>query len=559
MVQDENNAETNTNSFFAPTDQYPNFESIGITSSILLQRISENLKLERPSAVQASAFKELSGDKIKNNVIMGAETGSGKTLAYLLPLVNEILERKKAIAIAAKEEEDTTLQEQDGDDDDWYSSSAASQEGYDYCRAIILVPNKELAKQVLRMACDICGGRENCIIWDDGIQPGASIPSTYSSPPKEDVVRLAIMPGGLKEPMSFKPFRDCVSFGGESPPVDLVICTPAALGDFGRSPNFIDFFTDVQTVIFDECDMLLDGGYLRPLEDVLLGFRRADKLIKRNALAAASGGANNPADGFRPQGLTQHVFVGATIPDYGLKSVDAYISRKFPHAQRVSMPNLHNARHYGLKDSTMWLEQTYDDNKQERLDKLVELIQSDLQGDKIMVFVNTVDDVEGVTGALRRKDINAVPYHAKMPLSDRTQNLNTFRDYNAGSSSSPMQNEIPILISTDLASRGLDVPGVTAVVQLQFATNVVAHLHRMGRCGRAGNINGRGIIFYGPSEQDLVQVVREAEEEQEKMSLEGNVLDLEQGESSKAKVKNAFSRKRGFTKKRKKQQRREVM
>lgn len=89
MVQDDNNAETNTNSFFAPTDQYPNFESIGITSSILLQRISENLKLERPSAVQASTFKELSGDKIKNNVIMGAETGSG--VCIFLLFLNSII------------------------------------------------------------------------------------------------------------------------------------------------------------------------------------------------------------------------------------------------------------------------------------------------------------------------------------------------------------------------------------------------------------------------------------------------------------------------------------
>jgi len=111
---------------------------------------------------------------------------------------------------------------------------------------------------------------------------------------------------------------------------------------------------------------------------------------------------------------------------------------------------------------------------------------------------------------------------------------------------------MPILVCTDLASRGLDVPGVTAVVQLQFAGNVVAHLHRMGRCGRAGNKNGKGIIFYGPMEKDLVEVVQEAETQQEKMKLKGDVLDEE---DKKGTVKNAFSRKRGFTKKRKKERR----
>jgi len=122
---------------------------------------------------------------------------------------------------------------------------------------------------------------------------------------------------------------------------------------------------------------------------------------------------------------------------------------------------------------------------------------------------------------------------------------------------------VPVLVCTDLAARGLDVPGVTAVVQLQFAGNVVAHLHRMGRCGRAGNRDGRGVIFYGQSERELVEVVREAEAQQERMTLEGDVMDEEEtGEDGAKKkkggggsVRKAFSRKRGFTKKKKKERR----
>jgi superfamily II DNA/RNA helicase len=90
---------------------------------------------------------------------------------------------------------------------------------------------------------------------------------------------------------------------------------------------------------------------------------------------------------------------------------------------------------------------------------------------------------------------------------------------------------------------------------LQFAGNVVAHLHRMGRCGRAGKQTGRGIVFYGEKERELVEVVREAEEQQESMVLEGNVIELDEDEDEAdqaGKVQKAFSRKRGFTKKRKK-------
>lgn len=158
-----------------------------------------------------------------------------------------------------------------------------------------------------------------------------------------------------------------------------------------------------------------------------------------------------------------------------------------------------------------------------------------------------------------RAGIPNVPYHAKIKLGERAENLDRFRSYSvdARNDENDNNNAIPILVCTDLASRGLDVPGVTAVVQLQFAGNVVAHLHRMGRCGRAGNRDGRGIVFYNESERELVEVVRDAESQQERMTLEGDVDEVEYEDESeetvpKGSVKKAFSRKRGFNKKRKK-------
>jgi len=142
-----------------------------------------------------------------------------------------------------------------------------------------------------------------------------------------------------------------------------------------------------------------------------------------------------------------------------------------------------------------------------------------------------------------------------MKLQERAENLDRFRRYSVDEDEN--DDAVSVVVCTDLASRGLDVPGVTAVVQLQFAGNVVAHLHRMGRCGRAGNRNGRGIVFYGAKERELVEAVRDAESQQERMMLEGDVDEIEKDDESedsvpKGSVKNAFSRKRGFTKKRKK-------
>ena len=369
---------SNENQFYADEATYPSFSSIGIKSQILLDRIEEKLHLSRPSAVQAAAYAPILSGK---DVIVGAETGSGKTLAYLMPLVDDVLQKK---------------QQAMSNDDEFVSD-------YDYCRAVILVPNKELANQVLRMAIDLCGDRrETCVVWDGTNRSPLAEDDSVIRGADPNVVRLAILPGGLEEPGSFKPFRDSIGLEGSNAPVDLLICTPAALGAFGASPKNIDLFADVQTLIIDEADMLLDGGYLRQLENVLMGFRRADKL---NRASFASQEEDDDEGDFFTARKTQHVFIGATLPDFGLKSVDAYIAKKFPHAQRVNMPGLHNARHYGLRDHTIWLEQPAENNNRERLEQLVDFLKSEeeygLSEEKIMVFLNTVEDVDGVTNGLR--------------------------------------------------------------------------------------------------------------------------------------------------------------
>jgi len=335
------------NGFYANEESFPSFESIGVKSVALLNRIETTCKLSRPSAVQAAAYKPILSGK---DAVVGAETGSGKTLAYLIPLVDDILQKKQ------RTEDGEFVME------------------YDYCRAVVLVPNKELANQVLRMAVDLCTdeGERACVVWDGSnsspVQDSNNDEAILGTDP--NTVRLAILPGGLESPEDFKPFRDSIGIGGSNAPVDILICTPAALGAFGASPKNIDLFADIQTLIIDEADMLLDGGYLRQLEDVLMGFRRADKLSR----SQVHHDSDSTGDDFFMAGKTQHVFIGATLPDFGLKSVDAYISKKFPYAERVSMPGLHNARHYGLKERTIWLEQISEDNNKERMEQFVEFL-----------------------------------------------------------------------------------------------------------------------------------------------------------------------------------------
>lgn len=514
---------TSIDDFFASEKLFPSFESIGIKNKILLERIAKYLNKNsiqecRPSAVQAASFSAITSG---NDVTIGAETGSGKTLAYLLPLIDDILTKKH---------------ESKGNHKDL---------GYVYARSVILVPNKELANQVLNMAKILCGDQQ-AVVWSSNGEE--QTPHLNEISFGNDIVRLGILPGGLNAPEDYKPFRLSMT-ETNYPPLDLIITTPASLGPLGLSPKNIELFADINTIVIDEADMLFDGGYLRALENVLLGFKRADRLD-------SSFGVKK----------TQHVLVAATLPDMGLKSVDAYVQKKFPFATRVTMKGMHNARHYGLKDHNIWIQDDHKEAtpKKKRMDHLIEMLSSNndleisLVGDKVMIFLNSIEDVDSATAVLQRNGINVVPFHAKLSLEERTSNLNRFRKYDANFDENE-PDAVPILVCTDLAARGLDIPQVTAVVQLQFSGNVVTHLHRMGRCGRAGKRDGRGIIFYGGTESELVDVVRKAEKEQSTMTIKSNEIDFddETAPETTGKVQNAFSRKRGFTKKRKKTARKE--
>jgi superfamily II DNA/RNA helicase len=597
LSENDDNTRTYDSSLF--DTNVPDFHTLGIRSPILLERLQQQ-QLCRPTKVQAASFQAiiqsttpLSTSSISesaaiddtiptvpprttSDVTIACETGSGKTLAYLLPLLDDILQRKQEAVANAKIISN-------GKNNNIEQHSTIIDVGYDYARAIILVPNKELVQQVVRMAAPLSGGGRYCLVYGGHTLPDpskldatttsyTSIDSDNNTPLPQDIVRIAIMPGGLNEPLDFAPFRQTVAIGGGTqPPLDLIITTPAAIGPLALSPKHIAFFADIQTIVIDEADMLLDGGYIRALENVLMGFKRADRL---DAVRM----------GEVPK--TQHVFVAATLPNYGLRSVDAYLNKKFPNAKRIELDSLHMAKHSGLVKPTVWMEI---ESKKERMMTLVELFESNdessLRNEKVMIFLNSVADCEASCEALQKAGVRCLPYHAQIPISERTIILDRFRRHNAksnydlsdqsGAAESLNVNDdiesVPVLVCTDLASRGLDVPGVSVVVQLQFCGNVVGHLHRMGRCGRGGNERqyGYGYVFYGIKERALVETVKAAELEQEQMILPGDVATEDWDESSsgnmdytstdqsgitsdKGKVTTAFSRKRGFTKKLKK-------
>lgn len=137
-----------------------------------------------------------------------------------------------------------------------------------------------------------------------------------------------------------------------------------------------------------------------------------------------------------------------------------------------------------------------------------------------MVFANTAKGASALAVALRKVGVACAEYHTAITDPQRQENLRGFR-----------VQEVSVLICTDHASRGLDLPHVRHVIQAEFATNVVQYLHRVGRASRAGVLGRATNIYDSGSEVLIASILKDSDD---------------------YKVDQSFSRRRSFRKKLKK-------
>uniref|UniRef100_A0A7S2XFB3 ATP-dependent RNA helicase n=1 Tax=Lotharella oceanica TaxID=641309 RepID=A0A7S2XFB3_9EUKA len=277
------------------------------------------------------------------------------------------------------------------------------------------------------------------------------------------------------------------------PAPDILVCTPKMLRQFVRD---LDLFAGIETLVIDEADMLLDrGSYENDINEILVAFKRATRTMATNV-------------------PTQFVLSAATIPNMGLKSVDRSIEKRFPNAEHVRAKLMHK-HHPSTQQDFVKTTKDFDD----KVSKVLESLEKHSKDNpKTIVFANTAKDAQRFADALmdvyEHPDL-IFPYHKDIPADERDSVLGLFRKTPNG-----------VLVCTDLGARGLDIPDVRHVIQAQFATNVVQHLHRIGRATRAGRA-GRSTNLYDEANEDLVDAILAAGE--------GN-LD------------HSFSRRRGFRK-----------
>lgn len=114
--------------------------------------------------------------------------------------------------------------------------------------------------------------------------------------------------------------------------------------------------------------------------------------------------------------------------------------------------------------------------RRDKIDTLRKFLQAE-KPSKCLVFTSKLDQVENIVSKLRFKGIDCASLHAKADKTERKAAIDKFRN-----------GKIKLLVTSDLASRGLDIQDISHIVQMDLPTNEDFFIHRAGRTARAGKI-----------------------------------------------------------------------
>jgi ATP-dependent RNA helicase DBP3 len=241
---------------------------------------------------------------------------------------------------------------------------------------------------------------------------------------------------------------------------DIIVATPGRLNDL-TAEGYADL-SKVSYVVLDEADRMLDKGF----EDEI-------RKIIENTL---------------PLGKRQTLMFTATWPE----SVRALASTFMTSPVKITIGDNLTGDLRANARILQIVEVVSPQSKESRLVQLLRQHQSGIRkDDRILVFCLYKKEAARVESFILSKGIRAAVIHGDLSQEQRVRSLDTFKMGGAS-----------VLVATDVAARGLDIPDVKLVINCTFPLTVEDYVHRIGRTGRAGK-KGLAITLF--TEHDKAQ------------------------------------------------------
>ncbi|KAE8149267.1 Pre-mRNA-splicing ATP-dependent RNA helicase prp28 [Aspergillus avenaceus] len=258
---------------------------------------------------------------------------------------------------------------------------------------------------------------------------------------------------------------------------EIIIATPGRLVDCIERRLLV--LSQCCYVIMDEADRMIDLGFEEPVNKILDALpvtnEKPDTEEAENSLAMSQ--SLGEKDRYR-----QTMMYTATMP-----TAVERIARKY--LRRPAIVTIGSA---GEAVDTVEQRVEFIAGEDKRKKRLGDILSSHEFRPPIIVFVNIKRNCDAIAREIKQWGFSSVTLHGSKTQEQREAALASVRN-----------GQTDVLVATDLAGRGIDVPDVSLVVNFNMATSIESYTHRIGRTGRAGK-SGVAITFLGNEDTDVM-------------------------------------------------------